>query len=78
MLAALALIVFAAPVHAQGATSTPAPAPKPSRLDRFRDEVAAMQPLVTHELTRRFLAATSELPRVTTRTIYRDSARTRA
>lgn len=76
MLAALALFVSAALVHAQG--STPAPTPKPSRLERFREEVAAMQPLVTHQLTRRFLAATSDLPHVTTRTLYRDSARTRA
>ena len=37
-----------------------------------------MQPLVMNDLTRRFLAATGELPHVTTRTIYRDSARTRA
>jgi len=76
LFAAAALVLGAAAVQAQGAAF--APAAKPSRLERFREEVAALQPLVTHDLTRRFLAATSELPRVTTRTIHRDSARTRA
>ena len=50
----------------------------PTRLERFREEAAALQPLVSQDLTRRFLAATAHLPSVTTRTIYRDSARTRA
>ncbi len=75
LLVAVALSMSATVVHAQGAT---APDAKPSRLERFREEALALQPLATHELTRRFLAATSQLPRVTHRTIYRDSARTRA
>lgn len=72
----IALLLSAVFVHAQPAV--PAPAAKPSRLDRFAEEVKALEPLVAHNLTRRFLAATTGLPRVATRTIYRDSARTRA
>ncbi len=44
-------------------------APSPT-LQRLRDEAAALMPLAQSNLTRRFLAATSSLPPVASRTVY--------
>lgn len=74
--ALIVLLLGSAPVLARAAAVDSVAAP--TRQDRFREEVAALQPLVTQRLTRQFLAATTQLPRVPARTIYRDSARTRA
>lgn len=49
-----------------------------SRVARLEEEAKALAPLVRTPLARDFLAAVPKLPRVAPRTIYRDSARTRA
>ena len=47
-------------------------------LARLRADAAALRPLVTTSLARDFLAATVTLPRISPRTIWRDSSRTHA
>ncbi len=50
----------------------------PSRVEQLRDEARALAPLVRTALARDFLGVVPRLPRVAARTVYRDSARTRA
>ena len=50
----------------------------PSRVRQLQDEARALAPLVRTRLARDFLAAVPKLPSVSPRTVYRDSARTRA
>lgn len=50
----------------------------PSRVDQLQQEAKALAPLVRTPLARTFLDAVPRLPRITPRTLYRDSARTRA
>jgi hypothetical protein len=50
----------------------------PSRLFELQMEAKALSPLVRTSLARDFLAAVPKLPHIEPRTVYRDSARTRA
>jgi hypothetical protein len=50
----------------------------PSRVQQLREEARALAPLVHTALARDFLGAVPWLPHVEPRTVYRDSARTRA
>lgn len=50
----------------------------PSRVRELQEEARALAPLVRTPLARDFLAAVPRLPSVAPRTVYRDSARTRA
>src|SRR5882672_4071483 len=50
----------------------------PSRVDELEGEARALLPLVHTRLARGFLDAVPKLPHVEPRTVYRDSARTRA
>src|SRR5262249_49065985 len=50
----------------------------PSRVRELEDEAKALAPLVHTALARAFLAAVPRLPSISPRTVYRDSARTRA
>ncbi len=65
----IALALAAAPALAQDDSS---------RVTKLRQEADALAPLVRTPLARDFLAAVPKLPRVAPRTVYRDSARTRA
>ena len=69
-LAALAVaVVCATPVLAQDSTS---------RVVQLQNEAKALAPLVRTSLAREFLAQVPRLPSIAPRTVYRDSARTRA
>ena len=70
-LCAALLLVLATAAQAEDAA-------KPSRVQQLQDEARALAPLVKTALAREFLGAVPKLPRITPRTIYRDSARTRA
>ncbi len=50
----------------------------PSRVEQLQEEARALAPLVRTPLARDFLGVVPRLPRVAERTVYRDSARTRA
>src|SRR5262245_55238974 len=50
----------------------------PSRVAELQAEAKALSPLFKTPLVRGFLSAVPKLPRVEPRTVYRDSARTRA
>ena len=50
----------------------------PSRVLELQEEAKALAPLVRTPLARDFLGAVPRLPQVASRTVYRDSARTRA
>ena len=52
--------------------------PAPSRVKQLQAEARALAPLVKTSLARDFLGAAPKLPHIEPRTIYRDSARTRA
>ena len=68
------LLSLALAAATAGADST-APADPVSKL---RSDAAALRPLVRSRLARGFLDATAHLPRVSPRTIWRDSSRTKA
>lgn len=71
-IASLGLPAVASAAAAQGASSA-APAPSPRRItDKLRRDAAALEPLVTTDLARRFLAATSRLAEPSARTVYRN------
>ncbi|MBI5169404.1 MAG: hypothetical protein HZA61_07955 [Candidatus Eisenbacteria bacterium] len=70
VLAAFAALVFVAPVAVADET--------PSHLATLAEQARALQPLVRTTLARDFLAQVPKLPHVTPRTVWRDSARTRA
>ncbi|MCC6652805.1 MAG: hypothetical protein IT348_16755 [Candidatus Eisenbacteria bacterium] len=50
----------------------------PSHLATLAEQARALQPLTRTVVARDFLAQVPQLPRITPRTVYRDSARTRA
>lgn len=64
------LLALAAAPAAAGGPADP--------LEKLHDEAAALRPLVATPLARAFLAATASLPVTAPRTVWRDSARTRA
>src|SRR5262245_61578724 len=64
-----AALLLAAPTLAQDSTS---------RVVQLQAEAKALAPLAKSGLARDFLAMVPRLPHVSARTIYRDSARTRA
>lgn len=55
-----------------------AAAPDTTALGRLRADADSLRPLVRTPLARAFLGATADLPRVASRVVWRDSARTRA
>ncbi len=67
--AVTALLLFASP----GLADEP-----PSHLTTLAEQARSLQPLVHTSLARDFLAQVPKLPHVSPRTVYRDSARTRA
>ena len=69
------LCALAAPAAAARSKSA---ATDTTALGRLRAEAAALRPLAASPLGQAFLEATSLLPRVTTRVVWRDSARTGA
>ena len=74
-LAALAILALAASLPALAQDTTQA---APSRIAQLEEEARALAPLFKTPLVRDFLAAVPKLPAIQTRTVYRDSARTRA
>lgn len=68
-----AAVLLARPVAAGAAD-----APAPSRVQQLQSEARVLAPLVHTPLARAFLSAVPRLPHVQQRTVYRDSARTRA
>ncbi|MBK7369635.1 MAG: hypothetical protein IPJ04_17610 [Candidatus Eisenbacteria bacterium] len=70
VLAAFAALVFVAPAAVADEA--------PSHLAKLAEQANALQPLVRTTLARDFLAQVPKLPRIAPRTVYRDSARTRA
>lgn len=68
--AALALMMFAASARAADTA--------PSHLATLAAQADSLRPLVRTALARDFLAQVPKLPRIAPRTVYRDSARTRA
>jgi SAM-dependent methyltransferase len=56
-------------------TPQKAPPAEPAGVARIRQDAAALAPLVTSDLAKRFLRATAALPAVKTRTLYRDAAK---
>lgn len=71
------LALLLAAVTAVTAAAGPA-GPAPDAVAKLQAEAAALRPLVTSRLARDFLDATAHLPRVEPRTVWRDSARTKA
>lgn len=69
----LVLLTLCATALAQEAVK-----PTPSRVAELQAEAKALSPLCKTPLARDFLAAVPKLPSVQPRTVYRDSARTRA
>ena len=67
----LACLVLASPSRTSAEDAS-------SRVQQLQEEAKALAPLVRTQLARDFLAAVPKLPRVAPRTVYRDSARTRA
>lgn len=66
------------PLLLAAATAAPDSTVPPDPVAKLRTEAAALRPLVSSALAKSFLAATAALPRTTPRTVWRDSARTRA
>jgi len=73
-LSSLALLLALVPATVGAATAPP----DTSAVGALRSDARALAPLVHSRLARSFLAATAELPRVTPRVVWRDSARTHA
>jgi hypothetical protein len=73
--AAVVLVTLAAAVSARADVQAEA---GPSRVSELESEAKALAPLVRTPLAREFLSAVPRLPRIPPRTVYRDSARTRA
>lgn len=52
--------------------AAPAPEPEPTGVARIQRDAAALRPLVTSEVAKRFLDAAASLPAIETRTLHRD------
>jgi SAM-dependent methyltransferase len=68
----LALLIAPAALLSAGAGDPNAPAPEPTPLETLHRQAAAMEPLVSSDLARSFLKATSALPSIAPRTVWRD------
>ena len=69
----LALLLF--PACGQTSTGQVGPVVKLEGVAKIRRDAVALEPLVTTELARRYLATTTELPAVAPRTLYIDTNR---